>query len=229
VSKPVPTAPNPFRLRITSRSGSVTVIGEPRDDVDVRGADPVVEDDGTIAIDGGSGQVKVRCPEGSDVIVGVASGRVELRGRLGDARVTTKSGSIKVEHSTRLDARSGSGSLEVGECDGPCWLQTGSGSVRVGSAETADLVTASGSVVADRVCGARVKAGSGSVDVGLTRAGDVDVQAHSGSVTITVPRGVHPATRLKAKSGQVRCDFEPGTDGEVAVVTGSGRIVLTEA
>jgi DUF4097 and DUF4098 domain-containing protein YvlB len=215
-------------VRVTTKSGAVLVVGEDRGDVLVRGAPARPVDGGGLEVGGRSGAVEVRVPSGTDVIVGAGSGRVELRGRLGDARVTTGSGSIGAEHCARLDARTGSGSLSVGICEGPCRLHTGSGSVRVGRAGDADVVTGSGTVVAEHVDGARVKTGSGSVTLGLERAGDVKVHAHSGSVTVTVPPGLRPRTRLTARSGSVRCDCEPGEDGEIDVVTGSGGIVVEQ-
>ena len=86
-------------IRVTARSGSVTVTGEERTDVAVTGArDAKVNDDGSIEIKSRSGSVSVRCPEDSDVIIGANSGSVELHGRLGDARVTVGSGSVRVDH-----------------------------------------------------------------------------------------------------------------------------------
>ncbi len=224
---PFPAAPT---VSVTSRSGRITVTGEDRADILVeRGGDNVVREGDRVVVDGRSGRVELRCPAGTDVIVGTGSGKVELLGRLGDARVTTGSGAITVEQVERLDARTGSGSLQVDACDGACKCQTGSGSIRVGRAGEAELVTGSGRVTADLVDGAEVKAGSGRVDLGLRSAGNVGVQAHSGSVTVKVPAGVHPATRLKANSGRVVCECQEGTDGDISITTNSGSISVTEA
>jgi len=176
----------------------------------------------------GPGSITVRCPEGSDVIIGDGRGDVELDGRLGRARVTVRSGSISVENVDRLDARTGSGSFEVSLCVGECRLKTGSGSIRVGRAGSADLATGSGTVAADLVDSAKVKAGSGNVDIGLAGVGNVDVKALSGSVMVTVPRGTRPATRLETLSGRVERDLEVGEEGEVRVKTLSGSIRLLE-
>ena len=73
-----------------------------------------------------------------------------------------------------------------------------------------------------------VRAGSGSVRVGLTRAGNLTVESHSGSVDVSVPSGVHPEVDLRAKSGSVRCDCDEGTDGAIHVKAGSGSITVTE-
>src|SRR5919106_6021473 len=113
-------------LRVTNRSGNVTVTGEDRADIVVdKGPEPEVEPDGSVKVSGRSGAIVVRCPAGTDVRAGTGSGNVVLRGRLGDARATTGSGKIEVEHVDRLDARTGSGSLMVEDCAGECRLHTG--------------------------------------------------------------------------------------------------------
>ena len=73
-----------------------------------------------------------------------------------------------------------------------------------------------------------MKAGSGNVDVGLVGPGHVDIKALSGSVTVSVPRGARPATRLKALSGDVHCESPAGDDGEIKVKTLSGNIQVVE-
>ncbi|HEX6312596.1 MAG TPA: DUF4097 family beta strand repeat-containing protein [Acidimicrobiia bacterium] len=214
-------------LRVTTRSGNITVIGEDRDDVVVdRGPEPEVGPDGAVTVTGRSGATVVRCPAGTDVRVGTGSGDVVLRGRLGDARATTGSGKIEAEHVERLDARTKSGSLTVEYCGGDCQLHTGSGSVRVGRAGDVDVGVGSGSVEAGEVTGGKVRASSGSVDVGLSGGGELEVRAHSGSVRVTVPEGMRPRTSLKSGSGAVRCDCETGKDGKVEVKTESGSIVV---
>jgi DUF4097 and DUF4098 domain-containing protein YvlB len=216
-------------VRVTSRSGSVLVIGEHRTDILVDGTERAdVTADGTLEVSGGSSSVEVRCPGGSDVIVGSGSGGVELRGRLGDARVTVGSGSITVDEVERLDARTGSGSFTVAACGGECRLKTGSGSIHVGRAESADLATGSGSVEAELVGAAVIRSGSGDVDVGMSGPGRLDVKAHSGSVTISVPSGVRPAAVLKSASGAVHCNLPMGHDGELRVRTLSGSISVEE-
>ncbi len=215
-------------LRITSRSGRVTVTGEARDDVLVeKGASDVrVTSDG-VEVVRASGAVAVRCPRGTDVLVGVASGGVVLAGLLGDARVTTESGEISVEEVTRLDARSRSGSIRVARCAGECRCRADSGQVRIDEAGSVDVAAASGSVEAGAVGAASIRAGSGKVTVGLARGGgDVSVEVHSGSVEITVPPGVRPACDLVSRSGAVRGDCEPGDDGRIRVRTGSGTVTV---
>jgi DUF4097 and DUF4098 domain-containing protein YvlB len=214
-------------LRVTNRSGKVTVTGEDRDDVVVeRGPQAEVDADGAVTVTGRSGAIVVRCPAGTDIRIGTGSGNVMLRGRLGDARATTGSGTIEVEEVGCLDARTGSGSVAVEVCAGECRLHAGSGKVRIGRAGEIDVDVRSGSVVAGEIAGGKVRAGSGKVELGLSEAGELEVKAHSGSVRVTVPEGLRPKTELNSQSGRVRCDCEAGKDGEIKVKTASGSIVV---
>lgn len=223
----VVSLPAGAQLRITSRSGRVTVTGEARGDVLVEGRTARVSTspDG-VEVDVASGAVTVRCPTGTDVLVGAASGAVELRGVLGDARVTTESGGITVEEVTRLDARSRSGSIRVERCAGDCRARADSGRVSITQAGSVEVAAASGNVEADAVGDASIRAGSGKVTVGLTRPGDVAIEVHSGSVDVTLPAGVCPACDLASHSGRVNREFEPGDDGSIRVRTGSGTVTV---
>jgi DUF4097 and DUF4098 domain-containing protein YvlB len=221
--------PTQRTVRVTTRSGSVTVIGEDRPDVLVeRGAEKVTSGDDGVEVVGRSGTIELRCPSDSDVFVGTASGSVSLQGRLGRTHVTSESGSIEIDEVASADARTKSGSIRVADCTGTCRCSTKSGRLDVGRAGAVELVTASGSVEAEAVGAAKVQVGSGSVDLGITALEHVEVDAHSGSVTITLPEGSHPMTELHAGSGSVRCDCAPGDDGSVRVTTGSGSIEVIE-
>jgi DUF4097 and DUF4098 domain-containing protein YvlB len=215
----------PQHLTITTASGGVVITGEDRADVVVEGK-ASIEQAGPdeIAVHAKSANLDVRCPAGTHVRVGTASGRVELRGRLGDARVTTKSSSIKVEEVDALELRSESGSIDVGICVGYCRLQTASGSVRVDDAGDVDISARSGSIKVSRASGGKVHGVSGSVDVGATGEDDLEVRLISGSVKVTVPDGVRPQVRLQSVSGNARCDCEEGDDCCIKVTSVSGSI-----
>jgi len=172
-------------IRVTTASGSITVIGEPREGV--------VTDDGQAdvrrASDGAfeivprrrSHSMTVRCPEGSSVMVGARSGSLRLTGRLGTVRATTMSGSISVDDAASVDLRAMSGTITVGRCAGPCRLKTKSGSMHVTSAGSVDLHIGSGRVKVDHVDGGvTIRAVSGSVTVEAAGAGPVEIETMSG-------------------------------------------------
>ncbi len=225
--------PGPAELHVTTRSGRVTITAEERPDVLIEAGAPSpekIEADPTGRITltsakGGSAALEIRCPEGTDAVVGTISGQVELRGPLGAVRVTTVSASIEVERAEALDARSISGSIEVGRCLDRCLLRTKSGQATVDSTGDAYVSTISGQIRLDRTTGkVRAQSASGQVRVGTQSKGDVAVQTLSGAVRVEVPAGVHPDARLRCMAGRPRCDCERGDDCRIAVQSVSGKI-----
>jgi DUF4097 and DUF4098 domain-containing protein YvlB len=212
------------RLRIVSKSGSVSVVAEPGAEISVKGGTFVAEADGTYLVTAGSKNLEVRCAPGTDLIVGTMSGSVRVEGTLGATRVVSKSGSIQIDAATQVDARTASGSVTVGECEGQCRVVVTSGSIRVGRAHHASAAGVSGSIHVDDTDAADVKNVSGTIEVGCTGLGRVAIRSVSGKVDVSVPPECAPATLLKSISGSIRCECAEGSDGEIDVKTVSGRI-----
>src|SRR4051812_32406309 len=101
-------------LRLQSRSGKIDVVAEPRDDVEIEGDRfSTAEADGGAVFEvrsghGGSKNLTVRCPAGTDVAVGTQSGNVKMTGDFGTVSVTTLSGAIDIEGADEADLRTGS-------------------------------------------------------------------------------------------------------------------------
>lgn len=217
-------------VRITTASGSITVVAEPRDDVvaddsvDVRRA----HDGSTEVVPRKrSRSMTVRCPEGAAVVVGTRSGSLKLAGSFGAVRVTTMSGSITVDRATSVDARAMSGKIVVGTCTGSCRVKTKSGSTRVSSAGSVEIHLGSGSIQVDHVDGAAaVRAVSGSVTVEAGGAGPVEVETMSGSVTIVLPASCQPRVKARSLSSRPRIECSQGNDCDVTVRTLSGGITV---
>jgi DUF4097 and DUF4098 domain-containing protein YvlB len=218
-------------LTLTTTSGSIVITSEHRPDVVVDRGDAAIERlaSGEVVVQATSSSLDVRCPVGTHVRVGTASGRVELRGQLGDTRVTTKSSSIHVEDVDSLELRTASGSIDVERCVGYCRLQTASGSIEVGEAGHLDITGKSGSIEVGRAAGGRVHTVSGSIEVGWTGENDLDVRAISGSTTVVVPEDARPRVRLRSVSGSARCDCTEG-DGcclDASSVSGSIQVATS--
>jgi len=113
---------------------------------------------------------------------------------------------ITVPAGTRLEARSGSGDLDVSELAGPVVASTGSGDIRVG-----------------RVKGS-VEARTGSGDIDLAGAGSARASTGSGNVTAMGIRG-----DLEARTGSGDLTLGQNGKGRVEVSTGSGDIDLLGA
>lgn len=220
-------------IRITTTSGKVAVIAEGRSDVVVeRGVGvpgTVVPDAGgeirLVSDLDGSAEVELRCPIGSHVVIGTASGAVDLRGGFGNVRVNTISGWIRVEQAEVLDLRSVSADVTVGECAARCRLQTRSGQVTVERSRDSDVSTDSGAVRLDETSGdAHVRTASGKVQIGAHGRGGVAVQTLTGAVTVAVPPGTRPAVDLTAETGQPCCECEAGEDCRISISSVSGAI-----
>ena len=216
----------PLRLNVTTRRGKVTVTAVPGATLDIEGGAVVREHEGVQEIrrDPDAEEIRVTCPDGTDVTIGTISGNVSTEGALGAVRIATVSGKVRVADATRVDARTKSGSIEIEECAGECRVVSTSAKVRIGQAERAAIAGVSGIVEANGLGGAQVKTVSGKVLLGVTGAGPVSVHTVSGKVEIRVPRDLQPATRLKSISGKIRCDCPSGSDGEIAVASVSGAI-----
>lgn len=214
------------RISVATRSGRVAVTAAGGGALRVVGGEVEEAADGsaTIRPTRSNTAVEIHCPEGCDVVVGTNSGSVEMRGALGDVRVTTSSGKISVERATSADLRTRSGSVDVDECAGQCRVVTSSARVRIGRAGTAEVSARSGSVTAERVDAGTVQTASGRVEVGTSSDGSLGVRSVSGSVHVTVPAGSRPEALLHSRSGSIRCDCEEGTDGRIEVSTTSGSI-----
>jgi DUF4097 and DUF4098 domain-containing protein YvlB len=217
----------PTQLRTTTASGSVKLTAEDRTDVLVeKGGYAVLLDDGTVEVrtTKRSSSLEVRCPSGTDVVIGTASGGVELVGDFGTVSVSSASGSIRTGRVDVADLRTVSGKVGVEECRGRCRVSTKSGTITVTGAGEADLSSVSGRVQIERVDGAVVvRTVSGSTTIGAAGAGPVGVQSISGSIVVRLPPGVRPSIRSSGRR-RVTSTCEPGDDVVVDVATVSGSV-----
>ena len=115
---------------------------------------------------------------------------------------------VVVPANTRVQARTGSGSLRLAGVTGAVEAKTGSGSSQV--SDVAGDVT--------------VDAGSGSIELTAV-GGDIDVTTGSGSIGIT---GVETALRARTGSGRIRVEGSPGDAWDLTTGSGSIRIDLPE-
>lgn len=215
-------------LEIATRSGAVIVWARPITRPEVVSGRAEILPDGLVRA-GVSGRVEIACPEGSDVIIGSSSGRIECHGRLGRVAVTGRSGRISIEEAREIDVRSTSGRVTIGKCAELCRVAAVSGAVEIGSAGSIDVTVTSGRLEVDAVGDAQVHSGSGRVVLGLVREGSVEVSTLSGRVSVSVPAGVQPDLQLVTRSGRVQSDVVPGTDGRLTVESFSGSIKVSRA
>ena len=216
-------------LRVATRSGRLTIIGEARDDFLVDGGQVADDDGGAVTVEPyrGSRAVTIRCPAGTDVVAGTSSGHLRFAGDLGAVRLTTMSGKIEVDTVTSIDIRAMSGSVTVESCTDECRVKTKSGKVKIGSAGSVSIAVGSGSIRVGDVGGqVGVRAISGTVEVGAGGRGPVAIETMSGKVSITLPSSCRPNVRAKSLSGRHRIELPHGDDVDVTVKTLSGGITV---
>jgi DUF4097 and DUF4098 domain-containing protein YvlB len=220
-------------LCIQSRSGNVQVIAEPRDDILVEGEGfDAQEGDGGSSLEirsgrGGSKTITVRCPIGTDVVVGTASGSVRTGGELGCISVTSTSGTVEVEAADEADLRTTSSSIRVGAVSGRSRMNTVSGKIEAERLGACWCGSMSGAIRLGRVDGPlKARTVSGKIEASSTGVGAITVKSVSGRIEIGLPPGTAITKRFKTLSGSLRCPFPEGDDLHVDAMTVSGSIEL---
>lgn len=170
---------------------------------------------GRLVVDAGSGPVRVRDAQGSEVNLDTGSGGIDVRGVRAD----------------RLRVDAGSGSVRGGEVEaGDVNLETGSGGIRLDKvrARTLKLDAGSGSVdleLAGDVDDARIETGSGGITLRVppTLGATLDVETGSGGVQTDVPVQVTKSERghLTGRVGDGR--------GRIVIEAGSGGVRIVPA
>jgi DUF4097 and DUF4098 domain-containing protein YvlB len=146
--------------------------------------------------------------------VRVASADVEVRGQVGDARISTASGDVRLEQAAgRLEVATASGDVRADRVAGDLSVTTASGDLEVGEVRgDVTAKSASGDVRVGHVYGSvRHSSASGDLTLDTASGGSVTAQTMSGDVAVGVESGVTAWLDLSAVSGRVSSDL-PITD-----------------
>jgi hypothetical protein len=153
---------------------------------------------------------------------------------------------IETPRSSRVNANTGSGNLEVTDISGTLAGNTGSGDVRVANiGADAKLETGSGNIHADGINGAaKLQTGSGDIRVHQTAQGDMHASTGSGGIEIaglngglfaeTGSGGIHvegtPASnwKLETGSGDIKLQLPGGKGFDLDAQTASGEINVSQ-
>jgi hypothetical protein len=131
---------------------------------------------------------------------------------------------IEVPATVNVNAKSGSGQIEVDDISGAVQAQSGSGAVHLTNLSgSADARSSSGAIELDNLAGdVRVSTSSGQIrgtDVRHIR------EATSSSGAISLAGSFTDATKIQATSGSVNLKLSPASAVQLDVKTGSGSIV----
>ncbi len=204
---------------------AVDVVAEAgRTTVDSEGT-PMEIDGDVVTVSTRLQRVRVRIPEGLDVIVGTTSGRVSVEGRVRHLAVVTTSGKVTVDEAVSVDVRTTNGKVVIGRSDGDCRVVTKNGRIEVGRCAAADVTTTSGKIVLRDVHGeARANCTSGRIEISMAGAHDVIAETVSGRVSISLPADARPKVDSSA-GGSIPVGGDH--DCTVTARSASGRVTVT--
>ena len=216
----------PMEVLIAATNERIRVVAEKRGDIEVDGDANVDQNRTTLKVEAVGDRLTVRVPEGTEVVVGTTSARVEVEGEVGRVAITTESGRISVEAAETADARTVNGRVELGRIAGDCRVRSKSGRITVKSCAAPDVATVNGSIHLDAVAGtARAHCVSGRINIEMASAHDVFAETVSGRISISMPRGV----RVMRRGTTTENSAEPGSyDCVVDARSSSGKISVSE-
>ena len=153
----------------------------------------------------------------------VGVGDVHCDGRLGDCRIKTGLGHIRLDAADTLHLRSGAGDISVDRAAGRVEVTTGSGDVRLGELDHSAVVKNSNGDTWVGVAGddVRLSAANGSIAVDLAQGG---VAAKSANGDVRLGEVVRGSVVLETKIGDVEVGIREGTAAWLDVSSRFGRV-----
>jgi len=245
---PVFATPEPISVTIEQGMGDARIIASqrsdtvvavrPRDDSkasDIKGAEQtrVEYSNGRLLvktpkqrgfIGGGSTvDVTVELPAGSDVQGDTGMGDFGCEGRLGECRLKTGMGNIRLGHTGALHLKTGMGNIAVDRGVGDADVTTGSGDVRVGEIEGAAVIkNSNGDTTVGEVTGdLRVKSANGRITIDRAHA---SVIAKTANGNIRVGEVIRSAIELETAAGELEIGIREGTAAWLDVSSRYGRV-----
>ena len=206
--------------------------------------------------DDGSIDVAISLPSGSRVTGKAAVATFRSTGSLGDCRLETSMGDLRVDQAAGVRLTTSAGDISLERAAGDAELSTGSGTVHVGEIDgTAVIKNSNGDSRVTEVTGElRVKAANGDIAIGSSRAsvtaktangdirvgsagpGSVVAETGLGDVEIAIPEGPAVWLDLDTRFGRLDNALEatgppgPGEDTvEVRARSASGDITVRRA
>ncbi|MGO4203850.1 DUF4097 domain-containing protein [Rhodococcus sp. TAF43] len=240
----------PITATLQFAVGDATITASDRDDtvVEVRPSDPNRETDVRAAeqtrVEFASGRLLVRAPKprvlgvwgkvGSvDITVALPSGSAveadasvaafRSTGRLGDCRIKTSTGDVRLGATAALTAHSGAGAIVVESVSGDADVSTGSGKVELPRVDGSLVVkNANGHNRIGSVMGSlRVKTANG--DVTVDHAG-ADVTAATANGDIRIGEVTRGTASLRTGHGEIEVGIRSGTAARLDVHTSFGKV-----
>jgi DUF4097 and DUF4098 domain-containing protein YvlB len=202
---------------------------------------------------GGSIDVTIELPAGSQLRATGQMTDFGAEGRLGDVRIKTGMGQIALDAVDALSVKSGIGDVSVGRASGHAEVTVGSGDVRLRELATSAVVknsnrdtwigsaggdlrinAANGSISVDLAQASVVaKSSNGDVRLGEVARGSVVLETALGDLEVGIPEGTPAWLDARATAGRVENTLEaasePGASAETVEVrarTTAGNVLI---
>jgi hypothetical protein len=172
---------------------------------------------------GGSVDVTIELPAGSHVRGSAQMAGFQCDGRLGDCRITTSLGHIRLDHAGALTLKSGIGDISLERATGHAEVTTGSGAVRLRELDgSAVIKNSNGDTWIGEAGGdLRLRVANGDIAVGVANAG---VVAKSANGDIRLGEVVRGSVVLETSVGDVEIGVPEGTAAWLDVNTNFGNV-----
>jgi DUF4097 and DUF4098 domain-containing protein YvlB len=172
---------------------------------------------------GGSIDVTIGLPAGSQVRATAALADIHCDGRLGECQIKTGLGHIRVDEAETLNLRSGTGDVSVDHATGNAEVTTASGEVRLRELDASAVVKNSNGDTWVGVAGGdlRVNAANGRIAVDVAQAGVVAKSANGDVRLGDVARG---SVALETHLGDLEVGIREGTAAWLDVSSTAGRV-----
>lgn len=225
-------------IRFTASDRLDTVVevrpGDPKRDKDVRAAEQteVSYARGALTINTkerrfigptGSVDVTVELPTGSRIDTTGSWTQVLGEGRLGEVRVKSPGGDVRLDTTGPLQLTASHGSVTVDRVEGTAEITTSSGSVRVGFIDgAAELKNSHGSTTVGVALGdLRVKNANGDINVARAEGSLTATTAHG---TLRVDEVARGEIRLETSYGAIEVGVREGTAAWLDVHSSGGQV-----
>ncbi|MCM2413204.1 DUF4097 family beta strand repeat-containing protein [Streptomyces sp. RKAG290] len=208
---------------------------DPKKDQDVRAADQteVTYANGALTVRTpkqryligrtGTVDVTVELPTGSGVDMTGAWAQVLGEGRLGEVRVKTSSGDVRLDTTGPLKLTASHGSITVDRVEGMAEITTSSGSLRVGLVDgPATLKNSHGTTTVGAATGElRVKGANGDIEI---RRAEDSITATTAHGTLRVDEVARGTVQLETSFGAIDVGVREGTAAWLDVSSDRGQV-----
>jgi DUF4097 and DUF4098 domain-containing protein YvlB len=170
-----------------------------------------------------SADVTIELPTGSAVSAEMQAGDYHCAGRLGECRLKTSIGNLRIDRTGPLRLHTGTGHITADAVTGDAEFHTGSGKIQIGAVDGALVVkNSNGDTAIDAVTGdVRVRAANGEIRIERAGAG-VDAKTSNGNIRLG--EAVRGSVTLGTAMGSLDIGIAAGTAAWLEVNTGFGHV-----